>query len=127
MAFSIETRLPFLDYRLVQFVFSLPASEKIRNGQSKYILRHAMKGSLPASVVQRRDKKGFVTPHMEWMREGKDRIISLFSDNDFKSGDFIDQKKVSRLIEGSLDRATIIGMELWRLISLEFWMRTFQL
>jgi asparagine synthase (glutamine-hydrolysing) len=127
MAFSIETRLPFLDYRLVEFVFSLPASEKIRNGQSKYLLRNAMKGFLPVSILQRKDKKGFVTPHMQWMREGKERLLSLFSDKDYRSGDFIDQKKVLKLIEDSLGQTTIIGMELWRLISFEFWMKTFQI
>lgn len=62
MAFSIEARFPFLDYRLINFVFSLGASNKIRNGWSKAILRDAMEGILHEEVCWRKDKKGYPTP-----------------------------------------------------------------
>lgn len=62
MAFSIEARFPFLDYRLVNFIFSLNNSSKIRNGWSKAILRDAMDGILPKEVCWRKDKKGYPTP-----------------------------------------------------------------
>ena len=62
MAFSIEARLPFLDYRLVNFSFSLNETYKIENGWSKYILRQSMKDVLPYQVAFRKDKKGFPTP-----------------------------------------------------------------
>lgn len=62
MAFSIEARFPFLDYRLINFVFSLGYGNKIRKGWSKAILRDAMKEILPEEVCWRKDKKGYPTP-----------------------------------------------------------------
>src|SRR5947207_6334191 len=59
MAFSIESRVPFLDHRLVELAFALPDRVKRRAGWSKYGLRRAVDGVLPRSVVWRRDKKGF--------------------------------------------------------------------
>jgi asparagine synthase (glutamine-hydrolysing) len=67
MAFSLESRVPFLDYRLVEFVFGLPASYKIRNGYTKAILRDSMKGILPDSVRLRKSKLGFATPEKRWI------------------------------------------------------------
>ena len=58
MAFSIEARVPFLDYRLAQFIYNLPASEKISNGITKSVLRRAMQDVLPAKVLNRKDKMG---------------------------------------------------------------------
>ena len=68
MAFSLESRMPFLDYRLVEFVYSLPSTYKLRKGFTKAILRDSMKGILPDSVRLRRSKLGFATPEKEWMQ-----------------------------------------------------------
>lgn len=68
MAFSIESRVPFLDHRLVEYGFSLPVDFRIRPGKTKYILREALKEYLPHSIYDRRDKKGFVTPgEISWV------------------------------------------------------------
>jgi asparagine synthase (glutamine-hydrolysing) len=69
MAFSLESRVPFLDYRLVEFVYSLPSSFKIRKGFTKAILRDSLKGILPNSVRLRKSKLGFATPEKRWMKE----------------------------------------------------------
>lgn len=68
MAHGREVRLPFLHHQLVEFVFSLPPSFKIRNGFTKWILREAVKGQLPEEIVWRKDKTGFETPQKEWMQ-----------------------------------------------------------
>jgi len=68
MLFSIESRLPFLDYRLVEFCLSLPDDFKIRNGFSKKILRDAI-DSLPIEIKERKDKMGFVSPDEAWVKE----------------------------------------------------------
>jgi asparagine synthase (glutamine-hydrolysing) len=68
MAFSREVRNPFLDYRLVEFVFSLPSHYKIRRGWNKFILRKAMDGIIPKKVVNRFDKVGYITPESQWLR-----------------------------------------------------------
>ncbi|MGH9404456.1 MAG: asparagine synthase (glutamine-hydrolyzing) [Terriglobia bacterium] len=68
MAHAIETRLPFLDHRLVQFLISCPDSLKLRDGWTKWILRDAMQGVVPERVRLRRRKLGFDTPESQWLR-----------------------------------------------------------
>jgi asparagine synthase (glutamine-hydrolysing) len=67
MAHGTEVRLPFLSHELVEFVFSLPAPFKIRNGWTKWLLRETMKNKLPGEIVWRRDKVGFEPPQKKWM------------------------------------------------------------
>lgn len=66
MAHSVEVRLPFLDYRLVSFLFGLPAHWKVRGPWNKFILREAMRGRIPESVRVRPDKMGFPTSGQKW-------------------------------------------------------------
>src|SRR5690606_27817108 len=68
MAHGREVRLPFLDHKLVEFIFSLSSSFKIRQGWTKWILRKSMEDNLPAEIVWRKDKVGFEPPQMEWMK-----------------------------------------------------------
>ena len=68
MAFSREVRNPFLDHRLVEYLFSLPSGLKIRHGWNKFLLRHAMRGMLPEKIRKRFDKVGYVTPECRWLR-----------------------------------------------------------
>lgn len=110
MAFSLESRVPFLDYRLVDFVYSLPTSYKLRNGFTKAILRDSMEGILPDSVRLRRSKLGFATPERRWMEQTHlDFFKSYFErmDNpylkcerifeDFKSGNNMDYRSLIRI------------------------------
>lgn len=69
MAHGREVRLPFLHHQLVEFVFSLPARFKIRNGFTKWVLRQAVQQQLPEGIVWRRDKTGFETPQEQWMQQ----------------------------------------------------------
>ncbi len=69
MAHGREVRLPFLNYRLVEFIFSLPSNFKIRHGWTKWILRQAMANELPADIVWRKKKIGFEPPQKEWMKD----------------------------------------------------------
>lgn len=69
MAHSIESRVPFLDYRLVEFVLGLPDEFKIARGMTKRVLREAMREVLPEVIRTRADKLGFVTPEEVWIRE----------------------------------------------------------
>ncbi len=68
MAFSVEARHPFLDYRLVDYCFSLPDEAKINDGWQKWILRKAVP-EMPESIGYRKDKKGFTTPQKEWVEK----------------------------------------------------------
>ena len=69
MAHSREVRLPFLDHRLVDFCLRLPESYLYRDGQSKWILRESLRGIVPSTILDRRDKVGFATPWARWWSE----------------------------------------------------------
>ena len=69
MAHSIESRLPFLDYRLIEMAFNLPDELKTNNGFTKVVLREAMKNRLPASIALNRKKTRFSAPFEEWLRK----------------------------------------------------------
>ena len=71
MAFSREVRLPFLDHRLVEFSLSLPSSMLFHDGRSKRVLRDAMRGTVPAEILERRDKVGFMAPWAQWWQDGR--------------------------------------------------------
>ncbi len=71
MAHSTEVRLPFLNAELVQFIFCLPSSYKIRDGYPKWILRKLMEDKLPASITWRTDKIGYEPPQKSWMQEAR--------------------------------------------------------
>ena len=67
MNFSVEARVPFTDYRLVEYVLGMPSCYKIHKGWTKYILRLAFEDMLPSKIVWRRDKIGFETPEKKWL------------------------------------------------------------
>ncbi len=71
MAYGREVRLPFLSHELVEFVFSLPAKFKIRNGWTKWLLRTSMNEKLPGAITWRKDKVGFEPPQLQWMQDKK--------------------------------------------------------
>lgn len=68
MAHSVEARLPFLYHELVQFVLSLPVTQIYRNATTKWVLRSAIKGTVPEEIVNRRDKLGYSPPQQQWMK-----------------------------------------------------------
>ncbi len=78
MLFSIESRLPFLDYRLVEFCLTLPDSYLYREAYTKKILRDAVK-SLPTPIKERKDKMGFVSPDEQWVKENKKIFVEVLT------------------------------------------------
>ncbi len=123
MAFSIEARLPFLDYRLVEFVFTRAASLRIRDGWTKWIQRKAVAGLLPDEVVWRRDKVGFETPERQWLYEGRHRLLDALSCAGPGIGEYLDlpviRAQLPRLLEqGETGRV-------WRWVNLALWLDCF--
>jgi len=68
MAHGVEVRLPFLNHELVEFLFSLPSSYKIRGGWTKWLLRTALQDQLPEAICWRKDKTGYEPPQLLWMK-----------------------------------------------------------
>jgi len=126
MAFGIEARVPLLDYRIVEFLFSLPASMKVHDGWTKWVLREALKGRLPEGVRLRRDKLGFPTPQTRWLTGRMPWLRDLFGSADFNAAAYLD----GRSIAGDLPRLLSTdagGREVWRWLCLELWMRRFRM
>lgn len=115
MAHSIETRLPFLDYRVVEIAVSMNCNVKIKNGWTKYPLRlsGSLNGVIPKSIAWRKNKIGFEAPTKIWLTN-KDANLKLFSDSPFLNS-FIDFEKIK-----SLDDKTY-----WKILNLYKWQKIF--
>jgi asparagine synthase (glutamine-hydrolysing) len=127
MAWSVESRLPFMDYRLVELAFRIPDGLKLRNGYNKYILRQAMRDLLPRRLVEARNKRPFVAPYAEWLRGqwkpmaedllyGSPRVATYLRYPAFRT-------KLQKFLDGN-SRALPTYL-VWRLLSAELWLREF--
>ena len=127
MGFSIESRTPFLDYRLVEYTLSMPTDAFIKSGYTKYALRESMKNILPEKIRLRRDKVGFATPEDSWFRtEGFKKIIyGILNSESFNSRNIIDVKLAKSLYEKHLNKEINISKDIWKWIHLEMWFRMF--
>jgi asparagine synthase (glutamine-hydrolysing) len=126
MAHSIEARVPFLDYRLAEFVFSLPMNQIIRKGTTKVILRETMEGIIPETVRTRLDKMGFVTPEDIWFRETlKDHISEIINSRSFVDRGYFDVNGVNKAFDRHCKGEINLSSAIWRWVNLELWFRTF--
>jgi asparagine synthase (glutamine-hydrolysing) len=127
MWFSLEARVPFLDYRLVEKTIATSNALKIWKGTTKHILREAMKGILPDKIYNRQDKVGFGTPQDEWFREqALQKIICECIESDtFKNRKLIDPQAVKELYKKHLSGDVNISSEIWKWVHLELWFREF--
>lgn len=126
MAFSIESRVPFLDYRLVEFVFSLPAEMKMKDSITKIVLRKAMHGVLPPKIENRQDKMGFVTPETIWFRGGLRRMLdNVFNSEEIASRDIFDISNIQKEWEDFKLGKRNDTFLIWRIASVELWFRKF--
>ncbi len=113
MRFSIEARVPFADYNVLELAYSLPFEYKAHKGWSKYILRKSAENKLPAEIVWRRVKFGFQAPG-NWILN-KASLIRIIKESEFLSS-FINKNKIS---EGTDD------ISLWKLYNLAVWSKKF--
>ena len=126
MSQSLESRSPFLDYRLVEFCFSLPNKFKIRGGIGKWILRESMKGILAEKVRTRKDKAGFIAPADEWFRTiNKDQIWELIKSNSLKERGIYNIEEIVKIFNEHIDGHKNHQMFLWQFINLELWFNKF--
>lgn len=126
MAHSIEARVPFLDYRLMELSFALDGSLLIEGVKTKAVLRRALVDMLPPTVAARTDKLGFVTPESHWMRGALGELAEdVFASRTFADRGFVDHGAARHRLH--LHRAGRVeaGFELWRVLNLELWARTF--
>jgi len=127
MNFSIEARVPFLDHRLVEATLSSPSEMKIRDGETKYILREAMLDILPSKIAKRLDKKGFSNPRADWFRTPafEKYIKDLISSETFVYRGIFDSKKALSQYEAHLSGVVDNSQEIWKWLNTEIWFRKF--
>lgn len=123
MAFHVEARVPFVDYRLVEFAFQRAGMHRVRDGWSKWPLRRAMQGIVPEAILWRRDKVGFETPEAEWLRTWLDEDTGLFAD-DMLARRFVEPAR-ARALADACRRGTGDLRLVWRIMNLELWLRVF--
>ncbi len=126
MRFSIEARVPFLDYRFVEKSLSLDNKDVINKGMTKSIFREAMRNIVPENIRLRKDKIGFGTPEAEWFRDPlfKNLITELLTTKSF-SDEYINKKTALRLYNDHFNKRINISREIWKWINLELWYRHF--
>ncbi len=125
MAFSIETRLPFLDYRLVELAFGLPDEDRLDGTTSKAILRRALADRIPPAVLARGDKMGFETPADLWLRGSQSNEVRLRLLSPGPLHEWLDPETLAIELEGYMSGRRPIGAQVWRWLSLEAWLRRY--
>ena len=123
MAFSIESRVPFLDHRLVEFSVALKNDWKIRNGWTKYILRKTAEPVLDKEVVWRKYKMGFLTPQKEWKERSQKELNAFVNETEMPG--FIDKNYLLKLNSENLTESAHLS-EFWKMISFLKWAKLFK-
>ena len=117
MAFSLEARVPYLDYRIIEYVLGLPENLKVRGGESKLLQKNALGRYTVPEILHRRDKIGFGTPGDEWMQTPEWRKLTRQSYADIKSA-------FPGVLKSSKD-LPIKGFDRWKINNLAVWQQLF--
>jgi asparagine synthase (glutamine-hydrolysing) len=127
MWFSLEARVPFLDYRLVEKTLATQGDLIIKNGMTKHLLRESMKGVLSEKIRMRRDKVGFDTPQDEWFKKPawRSMVSEILSSKSFADRDLIDPVEAIKTYDAHISGKTNASKEIWKWIHLELWHREF--
>ena len=121
MAHSVEIRSPFLDYRLVEFVATIPGDMKIKNGNVKNILKKAVESLLPESITKR-PKEGFVLPVFEWMVEKlKGYSMSVLSAERLKRHNLFNPEVVGNIMQSYHSGNRSNAGKVWNLMMFQVW------
>ena len=125
MAASLESRIPLLDYKLIEFAASIPSHIKVKPFRTKYLLKRAYADFLPESILTRK-KMGFNVPISNWFRgEQRNLITRLLLSERARSRGFLSNEFVASLLSDHLEGKTQYGNQLFILASLELWFRVF--
>jgi len=125
MAASLESRIPLLDYKLIEFAASIPSHIKVKPFKTKYLLKRAYADFLPESILTRK-KMGFNVPISNWFRgEQRNLITRLLLSERARSRGFLSNEFVASLLSDHLEGRTQYGNQLFILASLELWFRVF--
>lgn len=120
MSASLESRVPLLDHRIVEYVTSMPPNVRFKNGTSKHVFREAVRHLVPTEIFERTDKMGFPVPLGEWFRgEVREFVADTLGSRNARERGVYRREAVDSLIEGE----GRFGRQLWGLLCLELWFR----
>ena len=125
MAHSIESRVPFLDYRLVEYVMSLPSDYKIKNAVTKRVLRQGMSGIIPDDIRDRTDKIGFATPEEIWMRRTAPDLFKERLETNIVKAQGLISPEIIQHYEEMVRGERPFNFLTWRVISFLEWLDIF--
>ena len=125
MSKSIESRLPFLDHRLVEFVFKLPFQFKMKDGIGKVIHREALKEIVPAFILRNPLKFGFNTPLSDSFKSFETKPVKLLLSEECVKRGIFDQIYINKILDKHIAKEGDYSTFLYRLLSVEIWFRTF--
>jgi asparagine synthase (glutamine-hydrolysing) len=121
MAQGIEVRVPFLDTHLTRYAMGLPSSLKVRYGQNKWILKRALRGIVPKSILDG-PKTGFGVPFEFWLRTSlKEYMRSVLLDPTILSWGIFSEKALERCIDEHISQRRQNGLLLYKLLNLSLW------
>lgn len=125
MAVSLETRVPLLDHKLIEFVTRIPASMKMRGATTKHIFKRAINDLVPQALLNR-PKQGFGVPVQQWInQELRSYIRDVLRDNKTRSRGYFNKRYVDVLFDEHERGRRDHSMQIWSLFMLELWHRTF--
>lgn len=129
MAFGREIRLPYLDYRLVEYLLNAPDTLKLNHGWTKWLMRDAFKDALPQAIIWRKDKQGFVNPQAQWLRhELRAEVEARFADGAriYRYG-LIDATRLrARYADYCAGKPGIWYREIFNPLALDIWLEQFE-
>jgi asparagine synthase (glutamine-hydrolysing) len=122
MAHGIESRVPFLDYRIVEFAATIPPIYKFEGGKIKQMLKKAFGDMLPAPILNRRDRMGFPVPLKEWFGdELKDWVGDMFLTQKARHRPYFN----ADAILANFTNTEQFSRKIWGLLSIESWHQQF--
>jgi len=125
MAHSLEVRAPLCDYKLIEYVTSLPTSFRLKRARSKHILKEVAKQWLPYNIIERK-KVGFDSPIGQWFKTDlRNFLHSFLAEKQIKKSGLLNPVGVQTVIQEHLSGRRDYSLQLWSIIALEAWYRIY--
>ena len=121
MGVSLETRVPFLDHELIEFIMRIPLDLKLKNGEGKSILKKVLYRHVPESLFNR-SKRGFTIPLGDWLKDPlKDWAYDLINKKKIKDSGFFDSESVHSLWNEHIEEKGNWSHQLWNILMFQMW------
>jgi len=125
MLHSLEVRVPYLNYKFLEYAFTIPSFLKLKGFEKKYILKKALKELLPKTILKRK-KRGFAVPILHWFnRDLKEVFTELFSEKNVKKRGYFNYDYIAMLLKQHNDGVNDNSFKLWQLLCFELWHRIY--